>query len=83
MLLYVLAKVRQFGVYTSFMTCSAAEFYWSEIIQVVICQYGQTLTDEQVNAMDWRAKASYLKRNPVIVCSKKNYYVFKQLKGKL
>ena len=52
MLLDVLAKIRQFGVYTLFLSCSAAEFHWTEIIQVVACQYGEILTDEQVNAMD-------------------------------
>ena len=34
MLLDVLAKIRQFRVYT-FLSCSAAEFHWTEIIQVV------------------------------------------------
>ena len=38
-LLDVLAKTRQFGVYTFFLNCSAAEFQWAEIIQVVACQY--------------------------------------------
>ena len=52
MLLDVLAKTKQFGVYTFFLTCSAAEFHWTEIIQVVARQYGQTLTDEDINAMD-------------------------------
>ena len=59
MLLDVLTKIRQFGVYTFFLTCSAAEFHWTEIIQVVAHQYGQTLTDEQVNVMDWSTKVSY------------------------
>ena len=35
MLLDVLAKIRQFGVYTFFLSSSAAEFHWTEIIQVV------------------------------------------------
>ena len=52
MLLDVLAKIRQFGVYTFFLTCSAAEFHWTEIIQVVARQYGETLTDEQETAID-------------------------------
>ena len=52
MLLDDLAKFRQFGVYTFCLSCSAAEFHWTEIIQVVACQYGEILTDEQVNAMD-------------------------------
>ena len=36
MLLDVLAKTRRFGVHTFSLTCSAAEFHWSEIIQVVL-----------------------------------------------
>ena len=34
-LLDVLAKTKQFRVYTFFLTCSAAEFHWTEIIQVI------------------------------------------------
>ena len=56
MLLDFLAKIRQFGVQTSVLTCSAAEFHWTETIPVVVQQYGQTLTDEQVNAKDWSTK---------------------------
>ena len=52
MFLDVLAKIRQFGVYTFFLTCSAAEFFWTEIIQIVARQYRETLTDEEVNSMD-------------------------------
>ena len=52
MLLDVLAKIRWFGGYTSFLSCSAAELHWAEIIQVVSHQYGEILTDEQVNAID-------------------------------
>ena len=77
-----LAKIRQFGVYTFSLTCSAAEFHWTEIIQVVSRQYGQTLTDEQVNAMGWSTKVNYLKRNPVTVARQIDY-VFKQLWGKV
>ena len=82
MLLDVLAKIRQFGVYTFFLTCSAAEFHWPEIIKVVARQYGETLTDEQVNNMDWSTKCKYLKRNPVTVARQIDY-IFKQLWGKV
>ena len=78
MLLDVLAKIRQFGVYTFFLTCSATQFHWAEIIQVVARQYGQTLNDEEVNAMDWNTKVNYLKRNPVTVARQIDH-VFKQL----
>ena len=64
----VFAKIKQFGVYTFFfLSWSAAEFHWTEIIQVVARQYGEILTDEQVNAMDWSTKVNYFKRNPVTV----------------
>ena len=46
------------------------------------CQYGQTLTDEQVNEMDWSTKVNYLKRNPVTVARQIDY-VFKELGGKV
>ena len=73
MLLDVLAKIRQFGVYTFFLTFSAAEFHWTEIIQVVARQYGEILTDENVNNMDWSTKLKYLKRNPVTVARQIDY----------
>ena len=81
MLVDVIAKIRQFGVYTFFLTCFVAEFYWTEIIQVVAPQYGETLTNEQVNALDCSATVNYLKRNPITVARQINY-VFKQLFGK-
>ena len=62
MLLDELAKIRQFGVYTFFLTYSTAGFHWTEIIQVSACQYGEKLTDEQVNAMGWITKVNYLKK---------------------
>ena len=63
----VLAKIMQFGVYTFFLSCSAGEFCWTEITQVNARQYGELLTDEQVNVMDWSTKVNYLNRNPVTV----------------
>ena len=52
MLLDVLSKIRWFGGYTFFLSGSAAELHWAEIIQIVSHQYGEILTDEQVNTMD-------------------------------
>ena len=45
---------------------SAAKFHWTEIIEVVTCQYGEALNDGQVNAIDW-STTNYLKRHPVTV----------------
>ena len=82
MMLDVLAKIRQFGAYTFFLTCSAGEFYWTEVIQVVARQYGENLTDEQVNGMEWNTKLNYLKRNPVLVARHIDY-IFHKLWGKV
>ena len=59
MLLDVLSKIRWFGGYTFFLSGSAAELHWAEIIQVVSHQYGEILTDEQVNTMDQSTKVNY------------------------
>ena len=53
MLLDILVKTRQFGVYTVLLFFCVAEFHWTEIIQVAAHQYGETLTYEQVHAKDW------------------------------
>ena len=79
MLLDVFTKNRQFGVYTFFLTCSAAKFHWTEINQVVARQYGKRLHEEQVHAMDWSTNVNYSKRNPVTVARQIDY-VFKQLR---
>ena len=82
MLLEVLAKIRQFGVYTFFLTCSGAEFHWAEVIQIVARHYGETLIDQKVNLMDCGTKMNYLKRNPVTLARHIDY-LFQQLRGKV
>ncbi|GAB1600976.1 hypothetical protein Ahia01_000375800, partial [Argonauta hians] len=78
----VLAKIRQFGNYTFFLTVSAAEFHWPHIIQIVARQYGEELTVEQVENMDFSTKVKYFKRNPVTVARHIDY-IFQQLWGKV
>ena len=78
----VLAKVRQFGVPTFFLTLSAAVFHWPDLIKIVARQYGETLTTEQVNEMNSTTKVKYLKRNPVTVARQIDY-IFRQVFGKV
>jgi len=63
----VLAMIRQLGIPTWFMTLSAADMQWPDVIQTVAHQYGEILSDEQVSNMSWEEKCSYIRRNPVIV----------------
>ena len=55
------------------MTWSAAIFKWTNIIKIVAKQYGETLTDNDVNNMSWSDKVKYLKRNPVTVARQIDY----------
>ena len=66
----ILAKITQFGVYTFFLTSSADKFHWTEMIQVVACQYGKTLTNEQI--IQWMEYKGELFEKKSIYCSKAN-----------
>lgn len=52
-----LEKIRQLGPYTYFMTFSVAELRWTEIIQVITQQCGESLTSDQVEEMDFETKS--------------------------
>ena len=78
----MLAKLRQLGPYTFFLTGSAAEFHWTEVIQVVGRQYGTLLSEEDVLQMDWNTKRNWLQRNPVTVARHIDF-IFEQLWGKV
>ncbi|XP_051814270.1 EF-hand domain-containing protein D1 isoform X1 [Acanthochromis polyacanthus] len=59
------AMLRQLGKPTFFLTFSAAEMRWPEIIGVIKSQQGQTLGD--FSELDWKAKCDILRSNPVTV----------------
>jgi hypothetical protein len=60
-----MAMIRQLGIPTWFMTLTAADMKWPDIIQAIAEQYGEHLTDEQVAALSWQEKCKWLSRNPV------------------
>ena len=78
MSLDILAKCRQFGKPTFFITGSCAEFQWTELIKIVAKQYGEILTDKQIESMDTETKCMYLKRNPVTIARQIDY-IFQKL----
>ena len=71
MLLVVLAKIGLFVVQLNSTRLN-------KIIKFVPDQYGETLINEEVYAMDCSAKVNSLKRNPVTVARQINH-IFKQL----
>ena len=65
MQLDMIAKVRCFGTYTFFITGSAADFFWPELIIVIAKQYGTNFTIHDVEQMTMSDRRMWLARNPV------------------
>ena len=61
-----LAMLRTFGTPTYFLTLSCAEFLWPEIIMAIGACTGVTFTEEDVEKMSCKEKATYLRNNPVV-----------------
>ena len=61
----LLAAIKQLGIFTWFFTLSAADLKWLDTIQEILSQSGQTLSDEEVNALNWEEKCEILRSNPV------------------
>ncbi|XP_078692147.1 uncharacterized protein LOC144922342 [Branchiostoma floridae x Branchiostoma belcheri] len=64
-LLDLLAYVRQLGIPTWFLTLSAADMQWPEVIQSIAHQYGRNLTADDIKNMTWQEKSNWLRCNPV------------------
>ena len=61
----VLAMIRQLGIPTFFLTLSAADMQWPDVIQTIARQYGVTFTDEEVAALSFEEKSKWLRQNPL------------------
>ena len=61
----VLGMIRQLGLPTWFLTLSAADMQWPDVIQTIARQYGTTFTDEEVAAMSFEEKSKWLRQNPI------------------
>ena len=72
----VFSKIRYLNVQTFFLTMSVDQC-WNVIIKIVARQYGEDLTDDQIDNMNWSTKVTYLKRNPVTVARQIDYILKK------
>ena len=61
----VLAMIRQLGITTFFLTLSAADMQWPDIIQSIARQYGVTHSDGEFAALSFEEKSKWLRQNPV------------------
>ena len=50
---------------TWFLTLSAADLHWPEMIQAVAVQFGQKLTQKDVQQMSMKDRSTYIWQNPV------------------
>jgi len=61
----VLVMVRQLGIPTFFLTVSAADLKWPDMIRVIALQFGETFTDEAIADMTYAERCKWLQANPV------------------
>ena len=61
----VLGMIRQLGILTWFLTLSAVDMQWPDVIQTIARQYGKALNDEDVKTMSFEEKSNWLRQSPV------------------
>ena len=61
----VLAMLRSLGIPTFFLTLSAADLHWPEMIQAVASQYGMCIPRDVITQMSVADKSWVLRQNPV------------------
>ena len=61
----LLSMIRTLGIPTWFLTLSAADMKWPEVIQSIAKQYGIIYTEQEVLELPWRLKSMWLRSNPV------------------
>lgn len=77
----MLATIRHFKPYTFFLSGSAADFHWPELIQIIAKQYGEHFDIEYIeNEMNKKTKRNWLARNPV-TAARHIDFIFRKLWG--
>ena len=61
----VLAMLQMLSIPTWFLTLSAADLHWPEMIQAVAVQFGKKLTQKDVLKMSIADRSKYLHQNPI------------------
>ena len=57
--------LHKLGIPTWFLTLSAADLHWPEMIQAVAYQFGRELSREDVLKMSMAERSKYLRQNPL------------------
>ena len=61
----VLAVLHSLGIPTWFLTLSAADLHWPEMIQAVALLLGRRLSRDDVMKMSIAQRSTYLQQNPI------------------
>ncbi|CAG2202192.1 unnamed protein product [Mytilus edulis] len=61
----LLAAVKQLGIFTFFVTLSAADMKWTDTIIVITRQQGKSMSKEEVGKLTWEEKCGIWRSNPV------------------
>ena len=73
--LEVLAMMRQFGCHTFFMTLSAADLHWDELVLIISKFHGSPMSDSDVKNLSYMQRCAILNSNPVFVARHFQYRV--------
>ena len=57
--------LQMLSIPTWFLTLSAADLHWPEMIQAVAVQFGKKLTQKDVQKMSIKDRSTYLCQNPI------------------
>lgn len=78
----MLAKIRHFGPYTFFLSGSAADFHWPELIQIIAKQYGEHFDIDYIeNEMDKKNKTKLVGAKPSNCCKTHRFHL-QEIMGK-
>ena len=60
-----MAMIRQLGILTLFISLSAADTKWTELLQsIYISIHQKTITDDKVDNMPWSDKCELILKDP-------------------
>ena len=61
----LLASVKQYGMFTFFITLSSADLHWPDLIMAILSQKGVNKSSDEIKQMTYEEKCQILRYNPV------------------
>ena len=61
----VFAMIRQLGLPTWFISLSSADTRWTDLLKTLATLSGKTLTDDELESLNWSTKSTMVKEDPV------------------